>query len=256
MRKEHTLITNIQRMCMNDGPGIRTTVFVKGCNLHCPWCANPENISFAAQEYQKDGRKGSYGTCYTAEELLDELMKDYKFWFHGGGVTFSGGEPLIHMDFLETLMEELKNQGVHITIETALFADEPQVQRALAYTDLFIVDMKILQPEICRNVLGGDVLRYLNNLEMLAREHKSILLRIPCNHEYTLTEENMSLIKAWCRNHPRIPVEIFATHSLGKAKYDSLGLECREWETVSDQELEAFAASLRSCGNAVEINRL
>lgn len=252
----NTLITNIQRMCMNDGPGIRTTVFLKGCNLHCPWCANPENICFVPEEYEKNGIKGTYGKSYDLDEVYQDILKDKGFWEKEGGVTFSGGEPLMHMDYLEPLMQRLKEAHVHIAAETALFVDIERVERAIPYVDLFIVDMKILQPEICKEILGGNVSVYLSNLELLIREKKSLILRIPCNYEYTITEGNMDLILAWCKEHPKIPIQIFSTHSLGEAKYVSLGRSCKKWQKVSDEDLEKFSMRLQQCGNLVTINYL
>lgn len=260
MHSETTLITNIQRMCMNDGPGIRTTVFLKGCSLHCPWCANPENIRFVEEEYQRDDISGVYGIHYEADALVAEIIKDQKFWKHRGGITFSGGEPLMHMEYLLPVLQKLKQEGVHIAMETALFVDNNQLKVALPYVDLFLVDMKILQEDMCREVLGGNVSQYLNNMECLIELQqelsKEVILRIPCNKEYTLQNENVDRILEWCRNHPQIPIEIFATHSLGKSKYESLGCTCPAFEKVTDEELAGFAKRLRACGNDVTIQRL
>ena len=106
---EH-LLSNIQRMCMQDGPGIRTTVFMKGCGIHCPWCSNPENLSFEAEEYTRSDGKGVYGSSYSIDEIYQEIIKDKDYWGSDGGVTFSGGEALMHMDFLQELFRRLKDQ--------------------------------------------------------------------------------------------------------------------------------------------------
>lgn len=256
MSDKPLLITNIQRMCMHDGPGIRTTVFMKGCNLHCPWCANPENICFFKENYAGDGKSGVYGKLYTSEEAYHEIVKDRKFWKYGGGVTFSGGEPLMHLSSLEPLLKRLKKDGVHISAETALFVDNSRVKAIMSYVNLFLVDMKILQPEMCKKVLGGEIAVYLDNLELLIKEEIPLILRIPCNYEYTLKEENWKLILAWCEQHPQIPVEIFGTHSLGKSKYDTLGLTYGEWARVSEEKLEELAAEIGQCGNPVAINQI
>lgn len=256
MRKESTLITNIQRMCMDDGPGIRTTVFFKGCNLHCPWCANPENIRFCEEPYQKDGVVGVYGAYYRQDELLDEILKDKKYWKRQGGVTFSGGEPLLHTEYLLPVLKKLKDENIHVAVETALFVDRKVLEAIISYVDLFLVDMKLLQPEMCKEILGGNASDYLENLEYLVKEQKDILLRIPCNEEYTLQKDNVNLILAWCEKHPHLPLEIFAVHSLGKTKYNSLGRTCKVWEKVSDEQLYAFAEQLRACGNKVKIQKL
>ena len=101
------LITNVQRFSLHDGPGIRTTVFLKGCSLHCPWCANPENIDFVIEPYIKDDINTTIGQYVSCDELYELIMRD-KVFYDGGGVTFSGGEALIQMDVLKPLLERLK----------------------------------------------------------------------------------------------------------------------------------------------------
>lgn len=256
IQQNKLLVTNIQRMCMHDGPGIRTTIFLKGCNLHCPWCANPENISFARETYKKDARVGVYGEYYSGEELLQEILKDRMFYGDDGGVTFSGGEPLMHISRLGNLFEMLKEEEIAIAVETALFVSSEAIRSAIPYVDLFIVDMKILHPQMCKEVLGGVVEDYLKNLELLVEAGKQVLIRIPCNHEYTMIVENQELILEWCAKHSAIPVEIFSTHSLGKAKYESLELESVDVHGIENDELEYFATRLRQGGTKVTINKL
>lgn len=89
------LITNIQRFSLHDGPGIRTTVFMKGCSLRCPWCSNPENLNPYPEKYTKKGINGIYGREYTCDEVYYEIIKDRAFYGSDGGVTFSGGRSLI-----------------------------------------------------------------------------------------------------------------------------------------------------------------
>jgi pyruvate formate lyase activating enzyme len=255
-QEKKVVVTNIQRMCMHDGPGIRTTVFLKGCSLHCPWCSNPENIHFEQEEYKKNGSIGIYGKPYDMEELYAEIIKDRKFFGSKGGVTFSGGEPLLALSALLPLLQRLKEDGIHICVETALHVNTENLKAVLPYIDLFFADMKILQPDLCREVLGGEVTLYLHNLDVLQYESVPFIVRIPCNLEYTLREDNFRLILEWMTNHPHISVEIFATHSLGKSKYESLGLECKEWKAFSTEELEEIAAKIRACGNEVRINSI
>lgn len=251
------LVTNIQRMCMHDGPGIRTTVFVKGCSLRCPWCSNPENISGKKESYKTmKGNEGIYGEFYTADELYWEIIKDRGFFGQTGGVTFSGGEPLLQLPFLLPLLQRLKEEDIHICVETALYVNEGNLKRVLPYIDLFFVDMKLLEPDMCREVLGGEVSTYLRNIDVLTGNHKNLVIRIPCNWEYTLRKENFLLILEWLEMHPALPVEIFATHSLGKSKYESLGKECPQWNQISTEELEEIAAQIRKGGNEVIINSI
>lgn len=248
------LVTNIQRMCMHDGPGLRTTVFLKGCNLRCPWCANPENIHPFPEKYQKNGREGEYGKYYTAGQLVKELSRDRRYWEPDGGVTFSGGEPLLWMDGLSAVMENLKREDIHLAVETALQVEKSLLETAAGYVDLFIVDIKILDPERCKEVLGGDAGRYRENVETLREKGKTMLFRIPCNREHTVQPENMELIKGFLAQYGDVPVEIFATHSLGREKYESLGLPYKEYHELSTGELSEIAADLSEQGNRVTLN--
>ncbi len=254
--EKKTLITNIQRMCMHDGPGIRTTVFFKGCSLHCPWCSNPENISAGRESYTVNGNTGMYGKFYTEEELYREIIKDIKFFGQGGGVTFSGGEPLLQLPFLQPLLSRLREKDINICVETALHVPTESLMSVLPYVDLFFVDMKILHGDMCKNVLGGEVATYLHNLDTLLDRGKQPIIRIPCNREYTLKEENFSLILDWLKTHPHLSVEVFATHSLGKAKYESLGKECLRWAQISTEELEEIAVRIGRGGSKVFINSI
>ena len=153
------LITNIQRFSLHDGPGIRTTVFTKGCTLHCPWCSNPENLTPAIQNYvkkDKDGHveeTGTYGKWYSPEKLYDEIVKDKIFYgdietdssldFEAlpGGVTFSGGECLAQIKELEPVLKRLNEEHIHTAVESCLFVpdelDKPNFQgnAAVNYTD-------------------------------------------------------------------------------------------------------------------------
>ena len=115
-------VTNIQRFCLNDGPGIRTTVFFKGCNLKCPWCANPENIEYEIQEFYNPNtnERGTFGYDIELEELERQLLKDESYYnMSQGGITFSGGEPLLQFHKLEPLLKRLKEKNIHLCVETA-----------------------------------------------------------------------------------------------------------------------------------------
>ena len=238
MVKENKIcVTNIQRMCFHDGPGIRTTVFLKGCSLHCPWCSNPENISTKIQNYEKDGNKGTYGKYYSAEEIFKEVLKDKAFWGNDGGVTFSGGEALMQADALQKLLLMLKELSIHTAVETALFAPKVNIEKIYKLIDYFIVDLKILDPVECKNILGGNVDVFIDNFNRLYEMGKLSLIRIPCSEEYTLTDNNIDLITKFLVNHKHIPVQIFKIHGLGEKKYKSLGLESPRLQDVKDEKM-------------------
>lgn len=247
------LVTNIQRMCFHDGPGIRTTVFTKGCSLHCPWCSNPENISFIPEEYKENGITKTYGREYSPEELVDILMKDQGFWDGGGGVTFSGGEALMQADALRDVLSRLKENNVHTAAETALFVPEKILEMIMPYIDYFIVDIKILDAVKCRETLGGEISLYLKNVETLYQAHKLCLLRIPCCPEYTFTEENKRKLFEILKKYDSVPVQLFQIHELGEKKYKSLNRMMWRSRGVSDEELADYQAFLRKNGIDAEI---
>ena len=150
-------ITDIQHFSFHDGPGIRTTVFLKGCNLRCPWCANPECISSKIQ--------GEFGYDIPLDELKNEILKDEPYYKTGGGVTFSGGEPLLQVKYLEPLLKSLKLKNINICFETALFIPKEYLFIANLYVDEFIVDIKMINPENTKTILKGDINQYLDTFK-------------------------------------------------------------------------------------------
>lgn len=252
------LLTNIQRFCFHDGPGIRTTIFLKGCSLCCPWCSNPENLEIKPQEYIKDGIKGLYGQWYTIGELYKEIMKDEAFYNINqensniigdfnitkaidinrlpGGVTFSGGEALLQMEVLQPLLRKLSDERIHMTIETSLFifpglaAGDDALAIALNYIDLFYIDIKILDKHNCMKIIHGDIKVYFSNLERVLNSGKPVILRIPVIGGYTDGDKNREavagLIKSMILEKKRttniLKIELIKEHKLGISKYKSL----------------------------------
>lgn len=238
------LITNIQRFSLHDGPGIRTTVFTKGCTLHCPWCSNPENLTPAIQNYvkkDKDGHveeTGTYGKWYSPERLYDEIVKDKIFYgdietdssldFEAlpGGVTFSGGECLAQIKELEPVLKRLNEEHIHTAVESCLFVPDEYLAIAIKRIDLFYVDLKIINEERCKKILGGNIEMYKSNLEKLLASKKPIVLRIPVIGGYTDDGENRKAIADIIRRCALFPnvlnVEILKEHNLGLNKYNSL----------------------------------
>lgn len=246
-------VTNIQRMCFDDGPGIRTTVFMKGCSIHCPWCSNPENISFQSESYEKNGVSGTYGREYSSSELTELILKDKGFWEPDGGVTFSGGEALMQAEGLVDILDLLKQSHIHIAVETALFVPSDKIQLLLPYIDYFIVDIKILEQSACRNVLGGDIELYRKNVELLYQSGKLKLLRIPCCSEYTFTDTNRILLQEFLEQYSDIPVQIFAIHDLGIGKYESLHRPMWKTKGIEEQALVEYCKKLQAEGIMAEM---
>lgn len=266
--EERVLVTNIQRFSLHDGPGIRTTIFLKGCSLHCPWCANPENLNALPEIYQKNGKNGVYGEWLSCEELFETLVKDRLFYeqksassgaYAGmpGGVTFSGGEPLLQLDRLEPLCKRLQAEKVHLCVETALFVPAEMLSNALQYIDLFFVDVKILNAVPCREILNGNLDQYQRNVENLFSVGKPVIFRIPVIGGFTDSAENRQAVLDWVKRFRPIKVELIKEHNMGESKYLSLGRTPLKLGNVTDEEMEQYKEEIISNVNVeVEICKI
>jgi pyruvate formate lyase activating enzyme len=258
------LITNIQRSSFHDGPGIRTTVFLKGCMLHCPWCANPETIAKAPEVFYDESlcvRQNNtcvcntdcsivtnkpiravqcpahaisvFGTYYSNDDLYTILMKDNIYYETGGGVTFSGGEPFLQLHSAINLLERLKSMRIHLCVETSLFTPSEYFEAVCNYFDLFYVDLKVLTKDMCKKLLGGDIELFFSNLETLFSMTNKVIFRIPLVLS-TTTEENISAISNIIKEYKPIKVEYFDVHSMAEKKYKLLNKRIPVFEKVPD----------------------
>lgn len=276
------LLTNIQRFSLHDGPGIRTTVFLKGCSLRCPWCSNPENLSSTPEPYIKDGIKGTYGCYYTPEALIHECLKDKNF-YEGkiiapanwsiidssdieklpGGVTFSGGEALLQMPALLSVINSLHDNNIHVAVETCLFCPSSILELAIQHIDFFYVDMKILSPDRCQEVEHGNLSLYLSNLDKLltctdeACNHKPVVIRVPVIGSYTDTDENRKLVHNLIGKYREsiLKIELIKEHNLGESKYKSLGLSLN-YHGVEDSIMETYRNELSDLEILTEICKI
>lgn len=265
MNASNVIVTNIQRFSLHDGPGIRTTVFLKGCSLRCPWCSNPENLTAEPQPYVKNGIAGIYGKYLNCEELHKEIMKDKDFYgsYTGnnldsilGGVTFSGGEALLQIDKLDPLLKRLKEEHIHTAVETCLYAPVRLIEIALRYIDLFYVDIKILDSEICKSVLHGNFNLYLRNLDTLFLSGAPIVVRIPVIGGWTDGENNrQEVLKLLSRYRP-IKVELIKEHHLGISKYESLSMPIPDYRGVSDGLMQEYYTDILKQGLNTEICKI
>lgn len=250
-------ITNIQHFSLDDGPGIRTTVFLKGCNLTCPWCCNPENINFEMESYSHNNQKESFGYDITLEELEKEILKDEVFYSENdGGVTFSGGEPLLQIKELEPLLKSLMSKNINICFETALSVPSELLEMAIEYIDEIFIDVKILDKNDAKNVLNLDLDLYFDNLELINSSNlnkENVIFRIPLNNEYTLREENIKLILKLIERYPDFKVEIFKTHNLAESKYESLEKEFNQFSKVSDELIDEIYDKIKKLNPNVSI---
>ncbi len=216
-------VFNIQRYCTEDGPGIRTTVFLKGCPLRCVWCHNPEAQDRAPQLL--DGEL--CGKNMTVGEVMSEVLRDAAFYkTSGGGMTLSGGEPLLQGGFACELLREAKNKGLHTCVETCGHVPSETIKRSAEYTDIYLYDIKETDAERHRLYTGAADSTVLENLRLLDSFGKSIILRCPVIPGFNDCEEhlvNIARLANELRNVIEIQVEPY--HDLGVGKYSKLGRE-------------------------------
>jgi pyruvate formate lyase activating enzyme len=181
-------IFDIKRFAVHDGPGIRTTVFMKGCPLRCWWCHNPESQAMEPftidMERKVNGKsvmgKKTYGEKMETADLMDIILRDQHFYEEsGGGVTFSGGEPMRQLDELAELLVASKGNGLHTCIDTSGFAKVDQFERILPSTDLFLYDLKHMDPELHRKYTGVDNRLIFTNADYLLENGAHLIFRIP-----------------------------------------------------------------------------
>ncbi len=182
------VIFDIKRFAVHDGPGIRTTVFLKGCPLRCWWCHNPESQAgepFTVEvDRMVDGRKvagkKTYGEKIEVADLMEILMRDRHFYEEsGGGITFSGGEPLMQIEGLAELLESAKKHGLHTAVDTCGFAKRAHFERIFAHTDLFLYDLKHMDPRLHEEYTGVDNGLILSNAQFLLENGADLIFRIP-----------------------------------------------------------------------------
>lgn len=220
-------ITNIQNTTFNDGPGIRTTIFCKGCSLHCPWCANPECIISENDFPSKD---------YSQADIITKIMLQKKY-IKNGGVTFSGGEALLQLNENINLLKKLKEEKINICLETSLFCSEKQLLDVIDYIDLFIIDIKILDKELCKKILGGDIEKYFSNLKIIQKKTKDFIFRMITINEITLTDINLFLLDKVLKEIKPLSFEFFNFHNLAKNKYKKLNLIYNDYLPAEEKKI-------------------
>lgn len=228
------LVGNIQRFCVSDGPGIRTTVFSMGCRYKCPWCCNPENITSIIKKGNISGK--TYGKYMTAEEILDIILKDLKYFKNGGGVTFSGGEFLISIKDYIPVLKQLKSLNINICIETSLNAPKENLQIALDYVDLLIIDFKIIDDFESNKILGYSSKPFLENFSLVKEKNTRYIARVPLAREI-IKLENLEETKKLFLDYNPIKIEIFEIHNLAESKYFDIGLTLNYFYSITNDEL-------------------
>lgn len=264
-----SLVFDIKRYAINDGPGIRITIFMKGCPLSCVWCHNPEGISVRKEKlYTKKKCIGCQscveacpenalkltpdgivcdenlcklcgkcvevcptkalemsGTEYTVDYLMGEILKETAFMDQSsGGVTFCGGEPLMHPEMLLELLQRCGEEGIHRVVDTTLYAKPETVNKVMANSELFLVDLKHMDSEKHRYYCGIPNERILSNLKMISEAGADFFIRIPLIEGVNADEENIRRSAEFLSSisWQRKIVNLLPYHDIGKNKHEKL----------------------------------
>ncbi|MCF8345021.1 MAG: glycyl-radical enzyme activating protein [Bacteroidales bacterium] len=237
-------ISNIQRFSIHDGPGIRTTVFLQGCPLSCWWCHNPECIAFET----------SQGREFEPNELIKEIMKDKVFFEEsGGGVTFSGGEPLAQAEFLLDILKKCKEKQIHTVVDTSGYAGKNIMDSVASLSDLILFDLKLVDDEKHMQYTGVSNKMILDNLIYLDKNNARLILRFPLIPGITDTDDNLhDVIDLILSLQNKPPLEILPYHRIAEGKYDRLKLDFK-LKGVKQTEKEVKAAKQKFMDNGIHV---
>lgn len=296
------MVFSIQRFSLQDGPGIRTTVFLKGCSLKCDWCSNPESqsphseIMFRAQNCKAcgtcvdacqiraitfedntphlnrdmctlcmecvkacpNGALQASGEMISVEDIVNEVCKDELYYKNsGGGVTLSGGEPLLQSEFTYNLLKACKEKGLKTALDTCGHAPWDAMKRALEYTDIVLIDLKHLDPEKHLHATGVGNELILENLQKTVQSNQSrIWIRIPVIEGFNDSKGYFHDLAAYFKTMSLEKVSLLAYHEWGKAKYTALGRPYPKSSqgSLDKERLEPLKEILEAAGITVTID--
>jgi pyruvate formate lyase activating enzyme len=287
------LIFNIQKFSVHDGPGIRTTIFFKGCPLACQWCHNPESQSYRTEIMVNPDRCTQCGQCeqhcpeqaitwrddnlvydrgrckvcgacidyccnnarevvgkdYTVPELMIEIEKDRSFYEHsGGGVTLSGGEAMMQIDFVEQLIKACKDSGISVVIDTCGYAPSENFLRIVNNVDLFLYDIKLMDPDLHVRYTGQDNVLILKNLQLLSDQGAKIDLRLPLIEGVNTSDEEIQSVIDFASHLHIDSIHLLPYHDIAKGKYHKLDVKYsgENFLIPSAERLQAIAAMFKN----------
>ena len=274
---EHGMIFDIARNSYVDGPGIRTTVFFKGCNLRCLWCHNPEsqhsgtemlyyrnkctgcgkcvekcahnavetpeNCVFCGNcaHYCPHDARRIVGKLQSVSEIMDIVRRDRAFYGDDGGMTCSGGECMLQIDFLAALLHACRLEGIHTAVDTAGCVPFDRFERILPDTDLFLYDVKTVDPARHREMTGVDPALILENLDKLLSRGARVWIRVPVIGGVNDTVEEMRAIRDLAGGRAAL-IDLLPYHRLGDSKYEALGREYRVFAAPSEERMKELRA--------------
>ncbi len=295
-------VFDIKKYAIHDGPGIRTTVFFKGCPLQCQWCQNPESWKKYPELGFRTGRCIRCGQCVeicthkaitsaddqpvtdvkicnlcgecvdacmagareiigqemTVGEVMAEVEKDVVFYDQsGGGVTFSGGEPLMQPEFLLALLNQCQTQGIHTAVDTSCCAEPQILERVGEKTNLFLCDIKHMDSDIHKRFTGVENNLILDNIKRLSEAGKEIIIRIPVIPGFNDNQANIEATGKFAASLPCLSgIDILPYNRGGREKSARLsaGFKLMQTETPDEEKMNSIAKSLNNYGFEVKIN--
>jgi pyruvate formate lyase activating enzyme len=255
---EKGTIFDIKKYALHDGPGIRTTVFLSGCPLNCLWCHNPESRPEKGRDADAvRARSSKTDHPVSVDELMAELLQDELFYDQsGGGVTFSGGEPMLQIDFLTEVLAECHRLSLHTTVDTCGHVAWSNFERVRSLVDLFLYDLKLIDSEQHRQYTGESNDLILDNLRRLDEWGQPYLLRVPLVPGHTDTDDNLGGIVTFvCKLKNLDTVCLLPYNRLGEDKYRRFGEEppLGQLAVQTDAEVETRAELFRTAGINVRI---
>ena len=218
-----------------DGPGIRYVAFLQGCPLRCLYCHNP------------DSWKLRTGRTIRASEMVADMLQYRRFMRHGG-VTISGGEPLVQAPFVANVFSRLKNVGVHTAVDTSGIIPVEQCRNALDVTDLVILDIKALNPELSKKVSGSDNANALAMMDWLAEQEKPVWIRHVVVPGYTDDRDQIEALAEYLRKYKNIQrVDLLRFHQMAIHKWDNLDVDytLRDVEPPPQERMEELRSIMR-----------
>ncbi|MDR1172542.1 MAG: radical SAM protein [Bacteroidales bacterium] len=219
------IIFSIEEFGVNDGPGIRTVIFLKGCPLRCAWCHNPEGISFKPQYMEKKTGRMLCGYTVDAADIAEKILRNRDiFEMCGGGITLSGGEPLAQHRFVEEFLQQ--TASLHRAIETSGYAPPKTFRTIVDLVDLVLMDVKLMDSAKHKQYTGVDNHRILKNLDYLCTSGKNFVVRIPLIPGVNDDASNMQAVLSALKGAKSLQrVELMRYNKLAGAKYPMIGRE-------------------------------